>query len=207
MKGARKNGIPHELTVWLDLANEDWTPSYPFNEPSVRDAVVSALKKAQRDLCVYCGRKLDYSDPGNSFHIEHFRPQSSFSELSVSYENLFLSCGQRNISGNPSPTCGSVKENRFDPEYVIEPIYPECTSRFRFHPDGKISTSAFGDTAASYWIDLLKLDHIELEIERRQLLVLLDSGTLSLEDMWDEHNETADTLAHVAYSYEGKTLP
>lgn len=207
MRGAKKSEVPVELVTWLELANDDWNPSYPFNEPSVRDAVVSALKKAQRDLCVYCGRKLDYSIPGNSYHIEHFRPQNPYRDLSVSYTNLFLSCGQKDSSGNPSPTCGSHKGNKFDTNLIIEPIYPDCTSRFSFSPDGSISASAPEDIAVDYWIKILRLDHIELSIERRQLLFLLDAEDISLEDLWDESNQTAGTLAHVAYSYEGKLLP
>lgn len=40
MRGARKLDAPYEYLNWVGLSNECWKPSYPFNERSVREAVV-----------------------------------------------------------------------------------------------------------------------------------------------------------------------
>ena len=64
MRGSHAKSEPQTLTDWLAQENADWQPQYPF--PSdVRRPVVDALSEAQRELCVYCGRKLDLSAPGN----------------------------------------------------------------------------------------------------------------------------------------------
>ena len=91
MRGSHDKRMPPELAEWLALESREWRPSYPF--PSdIRQPVVDALREAQRALCVYCGRRLHPDRPGR-FHIEHYRPRSSYPELSLDLTNLFLSCG------------------------------------------------------------------------------------------------------------------
>ena len=108
MRGSHAKTRPQALEEWLALESAEWSPSYPF--PSdIRRAVVEALQNAQRGLCVYCGRRLDMRQPGKSYHIEHFRPQTGYPDLSTDLANLFLSCGQESREGNLSETCGTAK--------------------------------------------------------------------------------------------------
>ena len=210
MKGARKQKPPKELIEWLALENDDWKPSYPFNTRVVRDAVEKSLFHEQRGLCVYCGRRLDMSDPGKSFHIEHFRPQhgpNKRPDLAVSYSNLFLSCGHKDKDGNTSPTCGTRKADWFDEGRHVAPAYNDCTLRFRFLLSGKITTVEVGDSAANEMILQLGLDHPELVRARKTTLALIDGGDLDVEDFWDEVEEVAQSFAHVAYQNSGSTIP
>ena len=131
MRGCHAKEMPRILKDWLALESTDWSPSYPFPQ-NIRQAVVDALNMAQRGLCVYCGRALDMQRPGKSYHIEHFRPQSDFPELSTDFANLLLSCGQETHDNNVAETFGTAKGNDFDKDWRIEPDYPQCAERFRF---------------------------------------------------------------------------
>ena len=204
MKGARKGAPPKAYDDWIALGNDDWKPSYPFNEGSVRDAVIESLFLAQRGLCVYCGRALDRSNPGKSFHVEHFRPQHLYKTLEVAFENLFLSCGQDDPQGARSQTCGTRKDKWFDELNHIEPAYPLCISAFKFKLNGDIN----GSTApASEMAKVLNLNHAELVKEREQVLLLIDSGELDLSDFWDAETGNAQSYAHVAFKHLGAVIP
>tara|TARA_R110002124_G_scaffold65409_4_gene178882 strand:+ start:1666 stop:2298 length:633 start_codon:yes stop_codon:yes gene_type:complete len=210
VKGARKNEAPPELTTWLALANADWQPSYPFNEPAVRTAVVHSLFFEQRGLCVYCGRGLDLSSPGKSFHIEHFRPQhgaNGRSDLEVSHTNLFLSCGQQDQDGNVAQTCGTRKGDWFDEINHVVPNYPDCTGRFKFMLSGHVEAAHADDAAARAMIKQLQLDHPELVKDRETTLALLDADKLDLADFWDVGKQVAESFGHIAYQHCGSSLP
>jgi len=210
LKGARKVEPPRELVEWMELDSDDWTPTYPFNERHVRDAVISALYIEQRGLCVYCGRLLDTSVPGKSYHIEHFRPRNGpngRADLAVNHTNLFLSCGQLDETGRRSQTCGTRKDDWFDEESHVEPAYPMCTKRFSFLRSGHIKPREVGDVSAIQMIDLLGLDHPELIADRAATLALLDSDELSVEDFWDGENYRAESFGHVAFEHVGRVLP
>jgi uncharacterized protein (TIGR02646 family) len=206
MKGARKEAPPAEFTAWLEMENDDWKPSYALLSGDVRAAVVQALHAEQRGLCLYCGCRLSMEKPGKTFHIEHFRPQEAYPELSVTHSNLFLSCGQGE-SPNRSETCGTKKENWFDEAAVIEPMYAGCTSRFRFKLNGTIEALDDNDHSAKEWISRLNLNHAELSKERETLLAKLDADELDLEDLWDANTSQASSFAHVAHQYLGQVLP
>ncbi|MCZ3375803.1 retron system putative HNH endonuclease [Rhizobium sp. AG207R] len=207
MKGSRKLEPPLELVNWLAQANEDWQPAYPFDSPAVRDAVRNALYQDQRGVCVYCGRKLSLSRPGKTYHIEHFRPQTTYPTRAVAYENLFLSCGQEDGNGGRAPTCGSVKGDWFDELANIYPAYSECTARFRFTLNGEAVPATDGDMAATEMIEHLKLNHPELRKDREDVLRLMDEGTLSPLDYWNADDQIAESYAHVAFQHLGQTIP
>lgn len=210
MKGARKVAPPKELVDWLALENENWKPDYPFDDPVVREAVISCLHKEQRGLCVYCGRRLDMSVPGKTFHLEHFRPQRGSNgrlDLKVDHKNLYLSCGQEDPAGGSSQTCGTRKSDWFDENGHIEPEYPVCTNRFNFLRSGRIEPKTDGDEPANTMIEKLGLDHPELVKDREAVLALLDSEEIDVEDFWDSSSQQAESFGHVAYGHVGCVLP
>ncbi|MFD1197290.1 retron system putative HNH endonuclease [Brucella gallinifaecis] len=204
MKGARKGSPPEIYLEWVAKENEEWKPSYPFNENDVRKEVVNALHRAQRGLCVYCGQRLDMSRPGKTYHIEHFRPQGAYPHLSVDYGNLYLSCGQEGPTGGVSQTCGTQKGDWFDEATHIEPIYENCTQAFIFHLNGNLSGKCAGSTAI---IEILNLNHPELNKDREQLIKLIDLGSLDASDFWDSSTGLCEGYAHVAFNRLGKIIP
>ena len=205
MRGSHDKRIPPELTEWLALENQDWQPSYPF-PGNIRQPVVDALWEAQRALCVYCGRRLNRDRP-ERFHIEHFRPRSSYLELSLELANLFLSCGPEEEAGTPSETCGHAKGDRFDEAGCIEPDYPACTHRFHFLLSGEVAPRSEDDAAAGTMIELLNLNHRELRKDREDILNLIDTGGLDRADFVDPVSGVAQGYAHVACEHLGTVIP
>ena len=207
MRGSHNKTPPQEFVAWLELESDDWKPSYPFDDKSVRSAVVQSLLEHQRGLCVYCGRLLDLSDAGKTFHIEHFRPQHEYKELSVNFENLYLSCGQANQDGGRSQTCGTKKDRWFDEDRFIEPTYPACALSFYFNLNGSVEPVVTDERCASKMIEVLNPNHRELTREREEVLKLLDSGELDVSDFWDVEKGMAESLAHVAYQHSSVVIP
>jgi uncharacterized protein (TIGR02646 family) len=207
MKGSRKGAIPPKLLAWLNKASPEWQPAYPFDSSEVRDEVRSTLLTEQRGLCVYCGRRLNLARPGETYHIEHFQPQRHYRELAVSYSNLFLSCGQKDESGNPSQTCGAKKADWFDENHSIYPAYAACTQRFRFMLDGSIEPATANDRSAENMIEYLRLDHPELTKDRSDIFMLLDGGALDASDFWSADEQIAESYAHAVFQHLNRNLP
>ena len=205
MRGSHDKRTPLELTEWLALASPDWRPEYPFPS-NIRQPVVDALREAQRGLCVYCGRRLHPDRPGR-FHIEHFRPQSSYPDLSLELANLFLSCGPEEEAGTPSETCGHAKGDRLEEAGCIEPDYPACTHRFHFLLSGEVAPRSDDDPAAGTMIELLNLNHRELRKDREDILDRIDGGSLDLSDFVDPVTKLAESYAHVVCERLGTVIP
>lgn len=204
MRGSHEKVIPPEYAAWLALTSPDWEPTYPF-PGDIRRSVVDALNTAQRGLCVYCGRRLHLDR--RQFHIEHFRPRSSYPGLEVDLDNLFLSCGQEGHVAKPSETCGHAKADQFDETNCIEPDYPSCTHRFRFLLSGEVATTGDGDTPAESMIAMLNLNHPELRKDREDILDHIDREGLDLSDFVDPVTGIAEGYAHVCCEHLGTVIP
>lgn len=209
MRGSHAKIEPNTLSDWLANENDDWQPTYPF--PSdIRQPVIDALVEAQRGLCVYCGRKLDRSIPGKSFHIEHFRPLSKYPDLGPCLTNLFLSCGQETEEGNRSETCGTAKSDSFDEAAHIEPEYPACTNRFRFSLTGEVMPESYDDNAAHTMIRTLNLNHPELRRERKEIQYQvdgIDGEELGCADFICTASGIAHSYAHMVFQRFEMLIP
>ncbi len=209
MRGSHVKAEPVALSKWLAMESADWKPSYPFPN-DIRQPVIDALAKAQRGLCVYCGRKLDLSGAGWSFHVEHFPPQSVYPHLDTRFTNLFLSCGHGTKEGNRSETCGTAKDDWFDEAVHIEPEYPACTNSFRFSLTGEIKPERDGDNAADKMILTLNLNHPELKREREEIQYRIDGlegEELGYADFIDRAKGTAESYAHMVCQRLGMLIP
>ena len=199
--------MPRAFEEWLAQENDNWSPSHAELSGDAKQAVVDALRQAQRGLCVYCGRRLDMRQPGKLFHVEHFRPQAGYPERSIDFANLFLSCGQETREGNVSETCGTAKQDGFDENCHVEPDYPACTERFHFLLNGDVAPQNDGDKAAEAMIALLNLNHPELKKDRGDLLDRIDGGSLDIPDFIDLAGGRAESYAHVACRHLGAVIP
>ncbi len=207
MKGSRKGGTPPKMQAWLGETSADWSPAYPFDSTDVRTEIRETLLREQRGLCVYCGRLLKLDRPGETYHVEHFRPQTVYGHLAVEFSNLFLSCGQKDDHGNPSPTCGNFKASWFDEALHVDPNYPDCVRRYKFTLNGYVESALAGDVSAVTMVEKLNLNHPELVKDRADVLTLLDGGDLDESDFFSTVDKLAKSNAHVAYQHLGLTLP
>ena len=206
MRGSHPKAAPELFMDWLAKKSRAWQPTYSNLQSPEKDTVVDALWDAQRGLCVYCGRKLSRDRP-ETYHIEHFRPQSAYPELGTSFANLFLSCGQGRAAEPLHNLCGAAKANWFDEERHVEPDYPCCTDRFRFGLTGEIMPARQGDEAAQEMIDRLNLNHPELELDREDILWEIDAGKRRVSDFIPSSGRGVSSYAHRVGQRYGRVIP
>ena len=73
-------------------------------EKDLKNTVKNRLISEQFGLCCYCCKGIQYDNS----HIEHFRPQGTFTDKTVDYENIHVSCeGNKNKSNFH---CGHKKD-------------------------------------------------------------------------------------------------
>lgn len=166
MRSLTKAYEPASLVAWKSGANEDWQPTYPNLRGLEKIDLHRSLLSEQAWLCCYCGRSIDEGDS----HIEHFRPQESYSSLQLEYGNLHASCIRETKPGTPLH-CGHAKGAAFDEELQLSPLDPAVEARFRYRPDGAIASLAGGDDCTAYMIDLLCLDSPALMDGRMKAII------------------------------------
>jgi uncharacterized protein (TIGR02646 family) len=125
----------------------------------------SNLMEDQGWVCCYCGRRITLQDS----HIEHFRPQSRYAQLTLEYENLYASCIRETEAGTPLH-CGHAKKDHFDEDLCISPEDEGCETYFVFTLNGDVIPADKNDKRADYMIRLLKLDDGSLRLQRREAL-------------------------------------
>lgn len=99
--------------------------------------------------CVYCDILLR-ENGGEGMHLDHFRPQKLFPELSRSPENLVLACAK----------CNLLKSNFWPDEnssltYFIDPFRVIRADHFSVIRDGKVSALT---QQSDYMINILSLN-------------------------------------------------
>ena len=124
MRGSHTKSASKLFTDWLAKKSRAWQPSYSNLQSPEKDTGVNALWDAPRVLCVYCGRRLRRDRP-QTHHIEHFRPQSTYPELSTRFANLFLSCGRETAAevshnlGGAATATGSTRKSTLSPTIPV----------------------------------------------------------------------------------------
>ena len=165
MKQIFKGSEPASFTQWTASTNEEWEPTYStLQNPQKRDLHNSLLLE-QGYFCCYCGRDID----ATSSHIEHFRPQETFDDLALAYQNLHASCIRETKPGAPLH-CGHAKENWFDEAEHISPLEENCEQRFRYLLTGQIQAASTSDSAATKMIEVLALDIAYLNNRRQDAI-------------------------------------
>ncbi|MDP9877130.1 uncharacterized protein (TIGR02646 family) [Variovorax boronicumulans] len=153
MRYVDKKVAPARFQSWLDLASEEWQPTYADLQNPQKHDVHESLLTEQGWTCCYCGQSIAFDNS----HIEHFRPQETHKDLDLAYTNFLASCGRKFEATTPSH-CGHAKENQFDEQQHLSPLDPTCEARFFYTLDGQICVSNPEDANAKYMAQLLKLD-------------------------------------------------
>jgi uncharacterized protein (TIGR02646 family) len=186
---ANRGQPPEALTsrghAWRDALEQAATPEQArraarkYRHPQIRDA----LRDAFHGKCAYCEAKTEVVTWG---HIEHYRPQSRFPELTFDWENLLWAC----------PRCNSECKGDQFPDSVeggpiVDPCADEPSDHLRFEYDQVAGlANVYGKTTrGTVTRDLLDLNRPDLRAERsrrvKQLACLLglaktDAGARAL---------------------------
>ncbi|HGL6355880.1 TPA: HNH endonuclease [Citrobacter amalonaticus] len=137
--------------------------------------------------CVYCDLLLkEHAFEG--MHLDHFRPQSLFSELTNDPSNLVLSC----------PKCNSLKTNHWPCSGVainspphdnnigfIDPFTEKMRDYLAVDKDGVLHSNK---KPADYVIELLKLNRPSRILLRKRRLQI--STALNMKDLLDKQIDT-----------------
>lgn len=213
MKNVTKGSPPQSFEAWKMLANPDWVPTYGNLQNPQKRALHESLLEEQGWVCCYCGRDVTIRDS----HIEHFRPQTQYEDLALSYENLFASCIRETAPGMPLH-CGHAKDDDFDEERYISPLDTTCEGRFLYTLLGEVSPTDLTDERAAYMVDLVQLDIQFLRNRREEALQrtfdadflasATDDELRKLQDAFQRHDNAghSENFGHVLARYAGQRL-
>jgi uncharacterized protein (TIGR02646 family) len=166
--------------------------SYSSIEESIRNELKQSLSYEQLGLCCYCCCKLD--EQPRPAHIEHFKPQSSYPQLSLDYQNMHLSC-TANLSHNYH--CGHKKANTDPKDCIISPLSEDCTANFRYDRMGKIH----GETEiAAKTIEKLGLNVPSLIAARKMVIQTIELDP----DAWGKNETDAPAFLNVIEYFQAK---
>lgn len=121
---------------------------------TVRNQLRQHLQQEQMNICCYCCCVLS----PNNMHNEHIKPQKSYNQLTMDYENIVISC-------SANFTCGMKKDHNYDERKFVSPLDENCADHFSFYPDGSIDHKT---DQGKYAIKLLGLNESKSLRERRK---------------------------------------
>lgn len=199
MRRVTKNiNEPRSFSAWKNLVSEQWTPTYLNLQNPEKLELHIALLEEQGRTCCYCGREIGLDNS----HIEHFRPQQTYRDLALSYENLFASCIRETSPGSPLH-CGHLKDNWFDETFHLSPLHEDCDRQFSYTLDGQITPHTQASTTMT---TVLGLDSPSLANRRREALAgvfdenfLLDATHLELRQISMGFRQRSSGGDHVSF--------
>ncbi|MEI8088561.1 MAG: hypothetical protein WCG63_03110 [Opitutaceae bacterium] len=160
------------MAVWKSRETEAHQRHYDGSLPTeVKAAIRDNRVLDQGLLCAYTLRRIGKVMWGGEItwdaHVEHVVTRKSSKargalDETVSYDNL-VACVDR---GAGLPYGASVRGDT-EETLPVHPFHSTCAHRFEFHPNGTITGR---DAQATATINKLKLDHDDLNTQRRARL-------------------------------------
>ena len=158
----------------------------------------------QKSLCVYCQQSIrkklmkDSTNPLHPSHIEHIRPKdgmSAFNHLIFEHTNLAVSCNGNDVDNdldNVQKHCGHAKQNLHNDTLFLHPFeISDVEDYFQYDLNGKITPSVKNPNRAHFTIDLLKLNHTDLDSMREQqyqtIINEVNNNGLDIDDFLDSN--------------------
>ncbi len=163
MKHIRKKPEPPTILQKINHPIPD-DPKLTYDKSRKKKELRQALSAEQGHICCYCGQKLILEES----HVEHLRPRSTHPHLSLEYENLLVSC-QGNLQASEPRHCGKAKDNWFNEELMVSPLWKDCSEFFEYSLAGEImATKDIGKHhSAKETIDRLSLNIPKLQAMRQ----------------------------------------
>ena len=143
-----------------------------YNKDNIRSKIKeNILVLEQEEYCPYCEKRI-YDNEG---HIEHVKPRDLYPKEFQNYNNLMISCDEKN-------SCGKYKGNKYDNNF-INPIVDNPEDYFDYNiASGEIvpknnDANSNEYVRAKYTIDTLNLNSYELKNARMNLVDMLSVYT------------------------------
>ncbi|WP_252231353.1 retron system putative HNH endonuclease [Clostridium sp. ZBS15] len=155
---------------WNDYNNDDIKTKIKEN----------VLVMEQDEYCPYCEKRIYDNNDG---HIEHIKPRDHYPKEFQNYDNLLVSCNQKN-------SCGTYKKNKYDYKF-INPVIDNPKHYFDYNiANGEIIPRSNDENSteymrAIYTIEVLNLNCYELTEARKALIDILDV----YRENYEEYNE------------------
>jgi uncharacterized protein (TIGR02646 family) len=165
MKYIKKRQEPRIFSQWkMERLNKGKRTTYNNLHGKEKQAVKVSLMEEQGYLCCYCECRLTEDDS----HIEHFFPQTYFSQLELEYDNLLCSCMKEREAGIPLH-CGHRKDEWYDLN-MPSPLDATTEKRFLIYGNGEIKPTDPGDVVVQMMIDKLGLNSRNLQDKRKKAI-------------------------------------
>ena len=141
-----------------------------YNDGFIKNEIKAfILEHEQNRYCPYCEKSIYNINEG---HIEHVKPKDLFPKLFQKYNNLLVSCNEKN-------SCGSAKQNKYSEEF-INPVIEDPREFLTFNlASGEIvplykDLEDIRNSRATSTIELLNLNNYVLKDARKNLIQILE---------------------------------
>jgi len=119
------------------------------------------LENEQSSMCAYCEKKIT-SDSKKS-NIDHYKTRNLHPELTLDYNNFFVSCNNLNHCSSKKDNIGL---NKNDYENMMNPLDKDLDENFSYAL-GEIEGK---NKKANFTIDTFALNNISLVEERKEII-------------------------------------
>ena len=143
---------------------------YDYNGGNIKSEIKTfILENEQSKCCPYCEKSIYNINEG---HIEHIKPRDLFPNIFQEYNNLIVSCNEKN-------SCGSVKQNKYSKEF-INPVTENPKGFLTYNlASGEIvpiykDEEDIRNKRAVYTIKILNLNNYVLKDARKNLIQILE---------------------------------
>ncbi|MDU7240417.1 retron system putative HNH endonuclease [Clostridium sp.] len=143
-----------------------------YNKDNIRGKLKeNIIVLEQEEYCPYCEKRI-YDNEG---HIEHIKPRDLYPKEFQSYNNLIISCDEKN-------SCGRHKGNKYNDNF-INPVIDNPNDYFSYNlASGEVIPKNNNENSndyirARYTINVLNLNSYELKNVRINLVDMLSVYT------------------------------
>ncbi len=173
--------------------NVDKYPSYlTLQSDKSYKSLREQLYKEQRGLCCYCMQKIAL----NNSTIEHFLPQSIFSENEVDYFNLYLACLHSKGKSKTNYHCDIIKGNNLISKFIGYSHHNQytgkvikCEDLIQYTEGGFILPNKAGFKT----IDKFYRNYSSLTSQEKELLSTIDGLNLNCPSLVNEREKFIKT--------------
>jgi uncharacterized protein (TIGR02646 family) len=157
---------------------KSWTD---YDKDNIRNRIKENILVIEQDeYCSYCEKRIYDNNDG---HIEHIMPKDIYPNEFQNYNNLLVSCNQKN-------SCGMYKKNKYADNF-INPVKDNPEDYFSYNiANGEIVPKSNDENSkeyirAIYTINTLNLNCYELKEARKALIDILGV----YRENYEEYNE------------------